>query len=68
VPIYEYKCPECGKAFERLCRSSNQSDRWQTCPECGFERASRVMSRTNSVRPGSQGNSSGCGPATSRFS
>jgi putative FmdB family regulatory protein len=68
VPIYEYKCPECGNGFEKFCRSQIQSDRLQTCPECGHEKASRVLSRVGSVRAGRQGNESSCGPAGSGFS
>ena len=68
MPIYEYKCPECGAGFEKFCRSSNQGDGQQACPECGCEKAGRVLSRLGSVRAGSEGSASSCNTASSRFS
>lgn len=68
MPIYEYKCPACGAAFEKLCRSSSQDGGKQTCPECGYEEAGRVLSRVGSVRAAGQGNASACGTTSSRFS
>ena len=69
MPIYEYKCPECGSLFEKLCLSASQSDRVQTCPACGSQKAGRVLSRVGSVRGGGEESVSSCGPAgNSRFS
>lgn len=68
MPIYEYKCPECGAGFEKLCRSSNQGERQETCPKCGCDKAGRVLSRVGSVRAGREGGAPSCGPASSRFS
>ena len=68
MPIYEYKCPECGTAFEKLCRSASQGDDQQTCPHCGCQKADRILSRVGSVRGGSGGGASSCGPAGSGFS
>ena len=67
MPIYEYKCPECGVGFEKLCRSSSQSERQQTCPKCGCDKAGRVVSRVGSVRTGG-GSEPSCGPVNSGFS
>lgn len=33
MPVYEYKCLECGIRVEILVRSSNQQP--DLCPECG---------------------------------
>jgi len=33
MPIYEYKCSDCGHFFEKLIR--NQADLPSVCPECG---------------------------------
>jgi putative FmdB family regulatory protein len=63
MPIYEYKCPECGALFEKLCLSSSQGDRVQTCPACGSQKAGRVVSRVGSVRSGGEGGASTCGTA-----
>ena len=68
MPIYEYKCPECGAGFEKLCRSWNQGERQQTCPKCGCDKAGRVLSRIGSVRAGGGGGDPSCGPANSGFS
>ncbi len=68
MPIYEYKCPECGAGFEKLQRSWNQSERQQTCPKCGCEKAGRVLSRIGSVGTGRDGCAPSCAPASSRFS
>lgn len=68
MPIYEYRCPDCGNSFERFCRSPSHSDRFQACPECGYEKASRVLSRVASVRTGRQESTASCGPGGSGFS
>lgn len=31
MPIYEYRCQECGKEFEELVRTAKKVE----CPECG---------------------------------
>ncbi|MBW2020663.1 MAG: zinc ribbon domain-containing protein [Deltaproteobacteria bacterium] len=41
MPIYEYRCPDCGHTFERL--QSLQEGAVATCPECGNP-AKKVMS------------------------
>lgn len=33
MPIYEYKCKKCGKAFDHLARTL--SDGAKKCPKCG---------------------------------
>lgn len=33
MPIYEYRCKECGEAFEKMVRWS-EADRTQVCPKC----------------------------------
>jgi len=33
MPIYEYKCAQCGALFERLARIDEAAI--QECPECG---------------------------------
>ena len=41
MPIYEYKCDNCGAVFEML-RSIN-AGKQEICPDCG-ESASRIIS------------------------
>ncbi len=43
MPIYEYKCEECGAVFERLCR--NYEDTGARCPDCNSEKCRRLISR-----------------------
>ncbi|MBI5480661.1 MAG: zinc ribbon domain-containing protein [Deltaproteobacteria bacterium] len=43
MPIYEFRCTDCGHVFEELVlRSSDQQD--PTCPRCGVSRVERVLS------------------------
>ncbi len=44
MPIYAYKCMECGNDFERL-RGISSSDKEVGCPDCGKEgQAKRKLS------------------------
>jgi putative FmdB family regulatory protein len=42
MPIYEYRCPKCGKRFSELVKISSQSR--PTCPKCGEPNVDRIMS------------------------
>jgi putative FmdB family regulatory protein len=43
MPIYEFRCTECGQVFEELImRSSDQAD--LTCPRCAARTVERVLS------------------------
>jgi len=43
MPIYEYRCEECGKTFEVLTKVSNKDDE-KECPDCGSNKVKRVFS------------------------
>jgi len=43
MPIYEYRCLECGHKFE-VRRSVEDSASLIKCPECGKENAQRIFS------------------------
>lgn len=43
MPIYEYRCPECGEQFSRL-RPMRELEEPARCPRCGNEQARRVLS------------------------
>jgi len=48
MPIYEFKCEECGKVSELFLRSTNhQSTR---CPECGSENLERLFSASYMIK------------------
>jgi len=40
MPIYEYQCSDCGRAFERLVRGETRV----TCPGCESKRVERRIS------------------------
>jgi len=43
MPIFEYRCEECGKKFEKLIyRSSDEAE--LVCPECGKQHLKRELS------------------------
>ncbi len=56
MPMYEYRCQTCGKAFERL-RSMRDADAEIECPECKSKDVRRQLSTFASA------SSSGCGPS-----
>jgi putative FmdB family regulatory protein len=42
MPIYEYRCPGCGYAFERLVRMGASDT--PACPSCGAGDTRRLVS------------------------
>ena len=52
MPIYEYKCRDCGDKFEKLVRSStSESD--LKCPVCQSPKVERQVSLCGSLTGGS---------------
>ena len=41
MPMYEYKCPDCGHQFEELVSSGTET---VPCPKCGSEKPDRLIS------------------------
>lgn len=41
MPIYEYKCEDCGKIFEKMQRMSDPAP---VCESCLSERVSKLIS------------------------
>ncbi len=41
MPIYEYRCQDCGKRVEMLLRSGDESPR---CPSCGSALLEKLIS------------------------
>lgn len=60
MPIYEYKCADCGNTFSRL-QSIGASAKGMRCPKCKSENLERLLSSFAST---STGTSAG-GPAPS---
>ena len=42
MPIYEYRCQDCGKDFEKLVRSANSDG--VRCPSCGEQHLALKLS------------------------
>ena len=65
MPIYEYRCSECGEKFEKLVRFSASTSEVE-CPKCGSQKADKLISafsaRTSSIAMAS---SSACAPSSS---
>ncbi len=63
MPIYEYRCAECGEKFELFVRSMSQQTAL-TCPKCGGQRVQKALSLFGVG--GTSGNSktspASCGP------
>jgi putative FmdB family regulatory protein len=43
MPIYEYKCDDCGRHYEQLRRMSD-ADAGLECPDCRSARVNRQLS------------------------
>ena len=43
MPIYEYKCADCGATFQAL-RKMSQADQPIACPKCGSDHTDRALS------------------------
>jgi putative FmdB family regulatory protein len=43
MPIYEYKCRDCGEKYEKLVRSVDRQEH-PPCPQCGSPKAERQIS------------------------
>jgi putative FmdB family regulatory protein len=57
MPIYEYRCGQCGHLFS-LIRSMSLSGEAAVCPQCSDPGARRLISRVSAVG----GTSAECGP------
>jgi putative FmdB family regulatory protein len=66
VPIYEYRCRECGGRFERLV-SMSAADLPQACKQCGAEAAERLFS-SFAVRVSGRASASSSGKSCSSCS
>jgi putative FmdB family regulatory protein len=49
MPIYEYQCPSCNRAFEKMVKLGAANP---PCPECGGEEVRKRISATSFVLKG----------------
>jgi putative FmdB family regulatory protein len=61
MPIYEFECRECGKAFEKLVRISSEATEVQ-CPACGSQKLEEKISSFAAVSNGSTSKAANCAP------
>jgi putative FmdB family regulatory protein len=68
MPIYEFKCKNCGNTFEYLCMRSDDENHVK-CPSCGKEKSEKLLSTFSSVSSsssqglGSIAGASSCSPS-----
>ncbi|MFP3927305.1 MAG: FmdB family zinc ribbon protein [Desulfobacteraceae bacterium] len=71
MPIYEFKCRQCGNTFETLVFASD-GDASPECPECGTRETQRILSSFSCGAGGgstfAQAGSTACGPSSGGFS
>lgn len=71
MPMYEYRCGECGYAIERYAAGKTGAEKAEKCPKCGKASLSKVFSTFAANCCGSGGSlpaSGGCGGGSSQFS
>jgi putative FmdB family regulatory protein len=67
MPLYEYRCTECGEEFEQQMRFS-EADQLPSCPKCRSARTQKKLSRVvsfSSVSSAAGGVSAGSGCGSS---
>lgn len=64
MPLYEYRCKDCGEVFEKMMRWS-EADRSPSCPKCQSQDTQKKMSQIasfgSSAASGSWSGGSNCG-------
>ena len=65
MPIYEFKCENCGHDFEKLVFKGDE--KFVTCPECGGKKIEKLMSTSSFIGSG-LGSVCSAGGSTGGFS
>jgi len=64
MPIYEYRCLECGERFEKLVRLSTSTSEIE-CPRCGERKVEKLLSLFSArMSSATVASASACGPST----
>jgi putative FmdB family regulatory protein len=63
MPIYEFRCQNCGKIFEYLVRDSSRTT---CCPDCGSDGVEKLISASYIMKTGSQVPGTTCCGSTER--
>ena len=66
MPMYDYRCKNCGEKFEELVFSSSIPDEDVTCPNCNENKSERLLSApmvstNSSSSTESTSSTTGCG-------
>lgn len=64
MPIYEYRCEECGTVFEKFVRSVSTEFK-VVCPKCGSEHCHKniTLFGTTGGKEASSASASSCAPS-----
>jgi len=60
MPLYEYRCNNCAREFEKIV-SFSEADLKQQCPSCGSSQTNKKISAAMVIG----GTTGGCGKSTS---
>ena len=64
MPIYEYRCLECGERFEKLVPLSTSTSEIE-CPRCGQQKVEKLLSLFSARMSGATvASASACAPST----
>jgi len=63
MPIYDYRCRQCGTVSEVFLRSSNSEVR---CPHCSSEDVEKLLSASYMIKMGEGGGGTTCCGRTER--
>lgn len=65
MPLYEYRCDDCDKKFEKMVRFSEDPNLPQECPECHSSRTRKLITtfaaRLSTALFGDGSSSGSCG-------
>ncbi|MGB9730585.1 MULTISPECIES: FmdB family zinc ribbon protein [Calditerrivibrio] len=64
MPIYEFRCNDCGKQFSKLILKKDDTAQ---CPNCKSENVEKLISAVSSFSSAKGGSSSSCGGGFSGF-